>query len=844
MATAAERRLAEAWRTPSGVLGFLSRVDNNAIGLLFIASAWAFFLLAGLDATVIRTQLIVPEANVVRPEWFNALFTTHGTAMMFLFAVPMLEAIAIFVLPLVLGARDMAFPRMSAFTFWTSLFSGLLFYASTLPDIGNFILPGSPLPFIVPNVGWFAYPPLSGPEYSPGPNVDFYLLGLGAAEFAGLGASIEIIVTILKLRAPGMALHRMPLYAWSMLVMAFAMLFAFPAVIVSSTLLELERKFRLPFYDPDRGGDPLLWQHLFWIFGHPEVYIMLIPATGLISMIVPTFAGRPIAGYTFVAMAIVGTGFLSFGLWVHHMFTVGLPLLAVALFGAASMMIAIPSGIQVFAWLATIVNAKRLVLNTPMLFALGFIVTFVLGGLTGVMVAAVPFDWQVHDTYFVVAHFHYVLVGGVVFPIFAAFYYWLPKVQGRMYNERLGKLTFWLWFVGFNLAFLPQHNAGLLGMPRRVFTYQAGLGLEPYNLVSTLGTYLMAAGALTFLWTMYQAVRTGPPAGANPWNAGTLEWLVAPPLPPYAFQTPPEVRSRYPLWRDGWAPWTPDRRAPGTAEPPRLWPETLGTTIQEGRPEAIVRLAGPSIWPFAAAVAITVASMGLLFDLYVLSAVSVLATIVLVARWMWPSQAERELAGAGATLGNPDLPVHTAGPAATGWWAMVLTIAALAITLVYLLYSYFYLLFGHAQWPPAELAPPGLMVPAVSSLLLFASVVPMRLAATGIQRDRPGQLSWGLSLASWLGLGFVVLQGLDYLNAGYVPQAHAYAAIFYTVGGFHILLALAGVGLNAFVLARAWRGHFDARRYLAVQNAALFWYFVVVAWFVTGGTLYLVPWLL
>ncbi len=840
MSTVPEERLAAAWSRRAGVIGFLSGVNNNTIGLLFISSAWGFFLLAGLDSVVLRTQLALPESEAVSPETFNQLFTTHGTAMMFLFAVPMLEAITMYVLPLLLGARDMAFPRMSAFTFWTFVFSGLLFYGSTLPDIVNFLLPGEHLPRLVPDVGWFAYPPLSGPRYSPGPNVDFYLLGLGAAEFAGLGAAIEIIVSVFKLRAPGMALHRIPLFAWSLLVMAFAMLFAFPAVIASSALLELERKFGLPFYDPTRGGGPLLWQHLFWIFGHPEVYIMFIPATGIVSMIVPTFARRPLAGYAFVAMAVVATGLLSFGLWVHHMFAVGLPLLGLALFGAASMMISIPSGIQVFAWTATLLNTRRVVLSTPLLFVLGFIVTFVLGGITGVMVAAVPFDWQVHDTYFVVAHFHYVLVGGVVFPIFAAFYYWLPKITGRRYDERLGRLAFWLLFVGFNLTFLPQHSAGLLGMPRRVFTYSGDLGLTPYNLASTIGSYVMALGVLVFGFSLVHAVWRGEPVGPNPWEAGTLEWSVPSPTPPYLYAVLPEVRSREPLWSDGWVPWAPERRTDG-GEPARLWRETLGVTSLDARPESIVRLAGPSIWPFAAAVAVTVVSVGLLANLYVLSAAAGVAAVVFVCLWLWPSPEERTLAGVGATLGSPDLPVHTLGPASTSLWAMVLTIAALAATLAYVIFSYFYLRFGGTDWPPGGAAAPGLAAPAIASALLVASVLAVRLGEVGIGRGAQRRLLAGLGLAFALGLGFLAVQVWDYLHLGLAPRAHAYAAIFTALAGFHAALSLAGLGIIGFVAARAWRGHFDARRRLAVQNAALYWYFVAASWVATAATLYLAP---
>ncbi len=855
MAAVPETRLAEVWSRRPGLLGYFSGVNNNVIGSAYIVTALFFFALAGLDSLVLRTQLAVPENELVPADKFNQLFTTHGTAMMFLFAVPMLEAMAIYSLPLLLGARDMVFPRMSAFSYWTYLFSGLLFYASTLPDIASFILPGPPIPAPVPDAGWFAYPPLTGPQYSPGLNIDFYLIGLGAAEFAGLGAAIEIIVTIFKVRAPGMALHRMPLYAWSLLVMAFAILFAFPAVIVSSTLLELERKFNLPFYDPARGGDPLLWQHLFWIFGHPEVYIMLIPATGIVSTLVPVFARRPIAGYPFIATAMLATGFLSFGLWVHHMFAAGLPLLAISLFGAASMMITIPSGVQVFAWIATMRNGKQLVINTPMLFVIGFIITFVLGGLSGVMVASVPLDWQVHDTYFVVAHFHYVLVGGVVFPIFAGVYYWLPKASGNMYDERLGKLTFWLMFIGFNLTFLPQHNAGLLGMVRRVLTYPAELGIGSYNFVSTIGAYVTALGVLAFLWNFVQTVRSGKPASSNPWNANTLEWVVPSPTPAYTFREIPEVRSRDPLWDQGWSWWQPERRPGGATEPdagvaPRgggaeepepLWREVPGTTVMEARPESVVRLAGDSIWPFAAAVAVTAASVGLLFNQAVLGALGTLASIACIIMWMWPNRREREMPGAGATLGYPALPVHTSGTASPDWWAMALSVLAVAITLTYVIFSYYYLRFHAPSWPPAGVAPPALPLAMGSALLLVVSAAPMYLAERAIRRGDQRTLRSGLAIGTALGVVFLVLQGFDYLRLGLDPQANAYGAIFLVAAGSHLAIVIAGLVISAIVQLQAWQGHFNHMRFVAVQNVALYWYFVAASGVVIFAMLYLTP---
>jgi cytochrome c oxidase subunit I+III len=843
-AAVSEERLEEVWSRRPGIVGFFSAINNDTIGKAYILTAWFFFLLAGLDSLVLRTQLAVPENSLLGADKFNQLFTTHGTAMMFLFAVPMLEAMAIYALPLLLGTRDMAHPRMSAFSYWTYLFSGLLFYASTLPDILSFVLPGPPIPAPVPDAGWFAYPPLTSSLFSPGISIDFYLIGLGAAEFAGIGAAIEIIVTILKLRAPGMALHRIPLYAWSLLVMAFAILFSFPAVIVSSTLLEIERKFQFPFYDPTRGGDPLLWQHLFWIFGHPEVYIMLIPATGIVSMIVPVFAHRPIAGYAFVAMGLIATGFLSFGLWVHHMFTAGLPLLAISLFGAASMMITIPSGLQVFAWIATLLNGRRVTFSTPLLFVIGFIITFVLGGISGVMVASVPFDWQVHDTYFVVAHFHYVLVGGVLFPILAGFYYWMPKVTGRMYDERLGKVTFWLLFIGFNLTFLPQHNAGLLGMPRRVFTYSADLGITPYNLVSTLGAYVMAVGVITFLWNFVQTYRSGPAASTNPWNAGTLEWSVPSPPMSHNFSRLPEVRSRDPLWTDAWSWWEPPQRRPPSEPPRRLWRETLGTTVLEARPESVVQLADDSIWPFAAAVAVTLASVGLLYDQAILSALGTLATMACLIVWTWPTRDERELPGIGATLDHPDLPVRTSGPAATAWWAMVLSVMTLGITLAYVIFSYYYLRYHTPAWPPSGIDPPGLLIPGLCLLVLLVSAVPIALAARAIRRDDQRTLRIGLLLGLALGIVFLVLQGVDYLRLGLDPVANAYGAIVAVTAGAHLAIVFGGLVLGAIVLARAWRGHFDGRRFVAVENTVLYWYFAAASGVVTFAVLYLTPHLL
>src|SRR5687768_12162027 len=444
--------LERIWATPKGIK-MLTAVNNTFVGTIYIGAAFLFFILAGILALLMRTQLAVPDNNFLSQDLYNQIFTVHGTTMMFLFAVPAVEALGVMLLPQMLAARDLPFPRLSAFAIWAYIIGGLVFFSTIFFDLA-------------PKGGWFMYPPLTLTQYSPGDNADFWLLGIGFIEISAIAGAIEIIVGVLKTRAPGMTLMKMPIFAWAMLVFAVMIVFAFPAVILATMMLEIERAFGWPFFTAALGGDALLWQHLFWFFGHPEVYIIFLPAAGLVSMMIPTMAQTPLVGYRLIVVALIATGFFSFGLWVHHMFTTGIPALSLAFFSAASAAVAVPSGIQVFSWIATMAaGRKRIRFATPTLFILGFLFIFTLGGLTGVMVAMVPFDFQVHDTYFVVAHFHYVLVGGMVFPLFAAFYYWAPAFSRRALSERLGKITFALMFVGFNVAFFPMHISGLMGMP-------------------------------------------------------------------------------------------------------------------------------------------------------------------------------------------------------------------------------------------------------------------------------------------------------------------------------------------------------------------------------------------
>ncbi|HEY9238572.1 MAG TPA: cbb3-type cytochrome c oxidase subunit I, partial [Burkholderiaceae bacterium] len=475
--------LERAWKPPSG-WRMLSAVNNTQVGLFYIGTSLLFFVLAGVLGLMIRAQLALPGGELLDPKLYNQVFTMHGTVMMFLFAVPVVEAIAVYVLPAMLGARDLPFPRLSAYAFWAYAIGGLAFFCTIFFDAS-------------PDGGWFMYPPLTSAEHSPGIGADFWLLGIGFIEISAIAGAIELIIGILFTRAPGMTLGRMPVFAWAMLVVALMIVFAFPAVIAGTTLLELERAFDWPFFIPERGGDPVLWQHLFWFFGHPEVYIIFLPAAGLVSMMVPTLARTPLVGYRAVVLALIAVGVISFALWAHHMFTAGLGSWKVLLVSAASLVVAVPTAVQVFAWIATLWRG-RLRYSGAALFLLGFLFTFVIGGLTGVMVAVLPFDWQVHDTYFIVAHLHYVLIGGVVFPVFAALYHWAPLVNGHLLSERLSRWIFGLMFGGFQLAFFPMHIAGLMGMPRRVYTYDANLGWDLPNLLSSIGAFVFAAGVLLF----------------------------------------------------------------------------------------------------------------------------------------------------------------------------------------------------------------------------------------------------------------------------------------------------------------------------------------------------------
>ena len=608
-------RLSNSWREPPGFWGWFRVVHHTTIGRRYIITAFIFFLLGGILAALMRIQLARPENHFLGPDLYNQIFTMHGTTMMFLFAVPMMfEALAVYVVPLMVGTRNIAFPRLNAYSYYLYVFGGIMVWVALLSNTG-------------PDAGWFSYVPLSGPGYAPGKRVDFWAQMITFTEVSALAVAVEIIVTVFKLRAPGMSLNRIPLFVWAETITAFLVIFAMPAVMLSSSMLILDRLVSTHFYNPAEGGDAILYQHLFWFFGHPEVYIIFIPGLGVVSSILSTFSRRHVFGYMALILSMVATGFLGFGVWVHHMFATGIPQLGQSFFSAASMMISIPTTVQIFCWLATLWGGK-LHIRVPLLWIFGFFFILVMGGLTGVMLGVIPLDIQVHDTYFVVAHFHYVLIGGAVFPLFAALYFWFPKITGRMLSERIGTWQFWLFFIGFNLTFFPMHNLGLKGMPRRIYTYQPEMGWQALNQLATLGAGLLFLSVLLFLINLAWSRRAGALAGDNPWGAGTLEWGTSSPPPDYNFLDLPTVNGSEPLWDN--VPSQPVVR--GLRSDMR---EVLVTRMLDAEPDHKALMPEPSIWPFLAALATTFLFIYSIFSPWGL-VWGLIPVAITLTGWFWP----------------------------------------------------------------------------------------------------------------------------------------------------------------------------------------------------------------
>ena len=798
------KELSEIWGTGPG-FARLSAVNHTVVGLRFIITSFVFFAIGGGLAMLIRAQLATSGSTFADADAYAQFFTMHGTVMMFLFAIPMLEGFAIYMLPKQLGARDLAFPRLTAFGYWCYLFGGTIIIVAMFAGVA-------------PDSGWFMYTPLSSRVHSPGINSDIWLLGITFVEISAMCAAVEIVVTVLKMRAPGMSLDRMPILGWYILVTMAMIVLGFPPLILASVLLEMERAFDLPFFDPARGGDPLLWQHLFWLFGHPEVYIIFLPAAGAISTIIPVFAQHPLVGYRAIVVAIVALAFLSFGIWAHHMYTVGIPHMALAFFSAASGLVAIPTGVQIFAWIATIAQG-RLRWDIPMLYLLGFFIVFVLGGMTGVMLALVPFNWQAHDTHFVVAHLHYVLFGGFVFPMLAATYYWLPLVTGRATNQRLGIPAFWLIFIGFNLTFFIMHLTGLRGMPRRVHTYPAEYGLDWLNLVSSVGGFIMTIGFALFVIDVILHLRYGRPFRRNEWKAGTLEWALPRPPPPYAFASLPSIADRA------------DKLHPGSIGNDLAagrgylgftrhdWMETLGVDMVRGRITEVIVLPRASYLPFWTALSIAGFVLSFLFSQYGMAAFFAGLVLVLFLLWTRGMGAREDYGEIDVGCGQRAVP-HWETPRPPSWWAMLFTLAANSAFYVSLLFGLFFLWASAPNWPPPRMIEFGLAVPA---MIAAALALAFGMAAFAVRTTRRGgfPLIWLLAAAV---SHAVALAGLGYLGFSIPePTAHAHSATGLAVILYLVLHAALGIVFAGFGVYRTLAGYVSARR-LVDLRIGLLWH--------------------
>ncbi|MDR7124248.1 cytochrome c oxidase subunit I [Pseudotabrizicola sp. 4114] len=777
------RELTAVWTDLPGWRGALASVNHTTIGLRFMATAGVFFAIGGVLSMLIRAQLATPRGAFLDTALYNQIFTMHGSIMMFLFAIPMLEGLALWLLPKILGARDMAFPRLSALGYWCYLFGGTIILMSLLAGVA-------------PDGGWFMYTPLSDKTYTPGINADVWLLGITFVEISAVAAAVEITITILRCRSAHMPLSRMPLMGWYMLGTSVMMLVGFPPLILGSILLEVERAFDWPFFDVARGGDPLLWQHLFWLFGHPEVYIIFLPAAGALSTIIPVMSRTTILGYGAVVAAVLGLVFLSFGLWVHHMFTVGIPHMALAFFSAASALVAVPTAVQVFAWIGTIWKGRPQ-LKLPMLYVLGFFLTFVMGGLTGVMLAIVPFNWQAHDTAFVTAHLHYVLIGGFVFPMMAALTYWMPLICGRARVPKLGEAAFWLILIGFHGTFFIMHLTGLLGMPRRIDVYPDNPEWVLPNLVSSIFSMVLAMGFALFVFDMGMQWFFGARSRRNPWQAPTLDWAMTLPAPAYNFASLPGPG------RDDAAAAVMLARGEGILPgAPRGWRETLVVESGSGRPDHVAVLPGNTMLPLATAAVIGSFFMLMLAGAYWLTPVAIMAIVLVVWRWGAVMGSGRDHALVDAAPGLA-LPLHWQVRGTLAYSGAVATLVADGSLYACLLFGVGFLSVVAPGWPAPDSdlsgALPAVLVAVALGAMSMGSIA-ARLAeagrATDLARRRAllGVIAGAVALAAMTGLALLLDD----------PTRHARDALRGVLLGFAVVH-----GVIAALLAL--RTHADAR---------------------------------
>ena len=785
----------------TGVWSWVTTVDHKRIGILYGVTAFAFLVIGGIEALIIRLQLARPHGAVVGAETFNALFTMHGTTMVFLAIMPLNAAFFNYMIPLMIGARDVAFPRLNALSYWILLLGGLFLNAS--------FLVGAP-----PNGGWFGYANLTTRQFSPGPEIDFWMLSLQILGASSILAAVNFIVTILNMRAPGMTLMRMPLFVWMSLVVQFLIVLAFPPITVGLIFLMFDRFFGTHFYDVAAGGDLHLWQHLFWIFGHPEVYILILPAFGIVSEVLPTFSRKPLFGGQVMIYSGVLIGFFGFGVWSHHMFAAGMGPVADAFFAISTMLIAIPTGVKIFNWLATMWGGT-IRATVPFHYAAGLVALFTIGGLSGVMHASPPVDLQQTDTYFVVAHFHYVLIGGSLFGILAGASYWWPKMTGRLLDERLGRLGFWVLFAGFNLTFFPQHYLGAIGMPRRIYTYAAGTGWGFWNFWSTVGAFGIAFGVFLFAVNALLSLRYGPPAGADPWDGRTLEWRTSSPPPPHDFDEIPPVYSRDSFWREKYGDSRGRKPTPRPAAPD---------------PHGI-HMPAPSHWPIVIALGIVVAAVGALTSL---ALVLIGAAVLVGGSFAFALEHHRN-------------PAHVRQEGGLGvdhrnlaMWVFLGSECFLFGTLIatYLAYK------GRSVVGPHPHEILNLPITTLSTFDLLMSSLLMVLALAAVQRgDRFQSRLWlgGTALFGLIFLGFQAYEFTTFVHEGLTLQTNLFGSTFFVLTGFHGGHVTLGVLWLLTLLVLDLRGRLGVQDALKVEVAGLYWHFVDVVWIAIFTLVYLLP---